>query len=57
MSWLKALAELNMYAMVVTAATFHAEMFWLKALAELNMLAMVVTNKTSQLPMGTPPCC
>jgi hypothetical protein len=35
--WLKAVAPLNMLPMLVTAATFHAEMSWLKAVASLNM--------------------
>jgi hypothetical protein len=50
--WLKAVAPLNMLLMVVTFATFHAEMSWLKAVAPWNISPISVTAATFHLEMS-----
>ena len=41
-----------MYAIVVTAAVFQAEMSWLKATAPTNMLSILVTFAVFQAEMS-----
>ena len=49
--WLKAVAPLNMLAMVVTPEVFHLPMSWLKAVAPTNMLTIVATLAVFHEPM------
>ncbi len=45
---LKAVAPVNIYAILVTALVFHDPMFWLKAVALVNIYDIFVTARVSQ---------
>jgi hypothetical protein len=52
MFWLKAVAELNMYDMLVARAVFHEPMFWSNVFADWNIKDMVLTDAVFQLAMS-----
>ena len=53
--WLKAVASLNMSAIVVTLLVFHAEIFSSKVACPANRELMSVILRVSHVEMGGPP--